>query len=109
MVLILVHLILLTFMYLTTYVLDWIDRILQSESLNQLQMVLFCTPSKFSSIFSSNIIISALDVDNLVHHINSLCTSILDKVAPLKSRIKRSENLSSWITDDILLKENAGE
>lgn len=67
------------------------------------------TPSKFSSILSSNILIKTWDDDKVMHYFSYLCTSALDKVAPQKSRMKGSKNPPPWITDAENLKEHARE
>lgn len=60
------------------------------------------TVEKFISRFSSdNITMGNNDVELLTQSFNNLCSSVLDEVAPLKSKSKPICNPSPWVTDDV--------
>ena len=54
----------------------------------------------FSTVFDSNMALKDGDVDTLVKTFNTHCSSVLDKLAPLKLR-KISKNPSPWINESI--------
>lgn len=55
----------------------------------------------FSMVFDSNVVLDDKSVDTVVQSFNNYCSSVLDKVAPLKLRKTPSKNLSHWINETI--------
>ena len=59
------------------------------------------TAKNFSTLFKSDVLFNFNDVEILVQAFNDHCSSVLDIVAPLKTRLTPSVNSSPWINESI--------
>lgn len=59
------------------------------------------TVVRFSNNFPSDLNTASNDIDSLTHLFNDHCSTLLDKLAPLKVRSKLVCNNIPWLSDDI--------
>lgn len=59
------------------------------------------TAKNFTALFDSDVLLNCNDVETLIQLFNEQCSSILDIVAPYKSRQLPSVKSSPWINDAI--------
>lgn len=90
---------------MSVYFLTYLSKVTLSDKQVKCScMVNHLSATRFSFVFSSGVFLfdhDNTDIDYVDSSFNSHCSTILDQVAPLRTRIVPSVNSSPWLNDDI--------